>query len=193
MPKIILFSALAVALAMADEPPGALLTPGMQLVYESDGKENPPWAVVSVRDTVLGGMTQCRMITLRMDSTRPPDVRPWCARGDTLWAWHDATKSHRQLRPLGEGQRLWAQGARGSRMRYANRAAQEQTISGQSIPVVQVVMITDDSAGKEVRRLREFYAPGLATATSGVFEVPDSTVPGGWRMTTSFKLVRIVR
>jgi hypothetical protein len=192
MPKLILLSALALVFAF-DVPPGSLLTPGMQLVYEADGKENPPWTVVSARDTALGGMTACRAMSIRTDAARPADQRLWCARGDTLFTWDAATKTHRQLRPLAEGQRLWAQGARGSRMRYANRAAQEQTISGFNLNVVQVVMVTDDSTGKEIRRLREFYAPALATATSGVFEVPDSTVPGGWRMTTSFKLVRITR
>jgi hypothetical protein len=190
MPKLILFCALALVL-FADAPPGSLLTPGMQLVYEEDGEENRPWTVLHARDTVLGGMTQCRVIALQMDG-RATAPRLWCARGDTLWAWNGDTKTHAARRPLGEGQRVTLSGPRGTQFRYANRAVQEQTISGVQLKVVQVVMVTD-SAGKEIRRLREFYAPALATATSGVFEVPDSTVPGGWRMTTSFKLVRITR
>jgi hypothetical protein len=193
MPKTALLVALASLLGIAPEPPGALLTSGMQLVYEADGKENPPWTVESVKDTTIAGVTTCRAMVIRMDATRPPERRNWCTRGDSLLAWDAAAQAFRALRPLAEGMRVVVQGARGTMSRYSTRAAQEQIISGMQFNVVQTVVVTDDSSGKLIRRLREFYAPGLATATSGVFEVPDTTQPGGFRIQTSFKLVRIVR
>jgi hypothetical protein len=190
MPRFLLFVALAAAL-LADRP-GNQLTQGMQLVYSSGDTENPPWTILSVRDTVLGGMTSCRVVALTT-GTRPLERRLWCSRGDTLFAWDSAGSSHGVLRPIGEGMSVVASGARGNRLQYETRSALQQTVSGVTVDVIQTTLVTSDSARRPIQRLREFYAPSLATATSGIFEVPDSTVSGGWRTQTSFKLVRIVR
>ena len=166
----------------------------MQLVYESEGKESPPWLVVSVKDTSIAGIDECRVMVLKADPNRAEETRRWCARGDTLWTWDAASKSLKAIRPTGEGMNLQVIGANGSMSTYNTRSGIEQFVSGTRIPVVETVVTTRDSLRRTTRRLREFYAPGLATATSGVFEVPDSTPrSGGWRIVTSFKLVRIDR
>ena len=64
-------------------------------------------------------------------------------------------------------------------------------MSGIRVRVLETVVVTRDSTGRQVRRLREFYSPALATATSGVFEVPDSVRANNWLIQSSFKLVRI--
>jgi hypothetical protein len=62
------------------------------------------------------------------------------------------------------------------------------TVSGRVIPVLVTTVTTLDSLGRPVRRLRERYAIGLATATSGTFEIPDSGTTGVWRPQQMFEL-----
>ena len=42
-----------------------------------------------------------------------------------------------------------------------------------------------------MRRLRERYVLGLATALGGIFEVPDPARPGQWTVQQEFVLARI--
>ena len=189
MLKIVAILCFAV-FALVDSP-GSALTTGMQLVYSSADAESPPWKIVSVSDTTIGGMSSCRVIVLRMDSARPPERRNWCVSGDMLLSWDTTSRSLRPIRPVGEGMSLEVPGARGSRSSYTTRSALEQTVSGIRVRVLETVVVTRDSTGRQVRRLREFYSPALATATSGVFEVPDSVRANNWLIQSSFKLVRI--
>jgi hypothetical protein len=193
MPKIVAVLAFTVVALLAPDAPGSQLTTGARLYYESGGQEGPPWTIVSVNDTTLGGMTACRAIVLQMDAARPAERRNWCTRGDTLFAWDTSAKAHRPLRPIGEGMRMEVPIARGGVVRYETRSFLDQTVSGTPVKVIQTVVITRDSTGRPRRRLREFYAPGLATATSGVFEEPDTAQAEGWKIQSSFKLARIVR
>ena len=73
-------------------------------------------------------------------------------------------------------------------MRYETGAVAEEVIGGLRIAVVATTVTTIDSSGRPKRRLRERYAIGLATATGGVFEVPDATAPDGWRAEQAFEL-----
>ena len=59
--------------------------------------------------------------------------------------------------------------------------------------VVPTTVTTRDTTGRVLRRLRERFAVSLGTAVGGVFEVPDSSQAGGWRVEREFELVRIVR
>jgi hypothetical protein len=49
-------------------------------------------------------------------------------------------------------------------------------------------VLTLDSAGTAVRRLRERYAPALGTALWGAFEVPEGS---GWKVQQEFRLTAI--
>jgi len=189
MLKIVAFA----AVALMAESPGGLLTPGMQLVYSSGDQESPPVTVVSVSDTTIGALTSCRTIALNTGSGAPIEHRKWCIDADVLLAWDTVARALRPIRPVGEGMNLVVPGPSGRRSAFATRSPLEQTVSGIRVNVVETVVVTRDSAGRQVQRLREFFSPGLATATAGVFEVPDSTQRGGWRMQSSFKLVRITR
>ncbi len=75
------------------------------------------------------------------------------------------------------------------------RVSVESIATGQivltDIEVIPTTVTTGDSTGKVVRRLRERFSVALATATGGVFEVPDSTQATGWHTVRSFALVRI--
>jgi hypothetical protein len=77
------------------------------------------------------------------------------------------------------------------RVVFTTGAMETDTISAVPIPVVVTRVSTFDSSGRELRRLDERYAPGLLTATSGAFAVPDTARAGAWRVTTRFELVRI--
>jgi hypothetical protein len=59
------------------------------------------------------------------------------------------------------------------------------------IDVIPTTVTTFDSTGQIVRRLRERFSVALATATGGVFEVPDTTQSSGWRTIQRFELVAI--
>jgi hypothetical protein len=74
-------------------------------------------------------------------------------------------------------------------LRYETSAIERDRGDGFDVDVLPTVLLTLDSAGRPVRRLRERFSLGLATATSGAFEVPDSASPGGWRVTQEFVLI----
>src|SRR5690349_20435529 len=108
---------LAIALvgALLADAPGSLLTQGMQLVYSSGDQETPPWMITSVRDTTIGALSTCRVISIARP-TRPLETRQWCQGADMVLAWDTATKSLRPIRPIGEGMSLVVPGARGNRL-----------------------------------------------------------------------------
>jgi hypothetical protein len=182
---------LGLAAAVLGEPPGRLLAPGMQLTYSAAGVETPPWTIDRVADTTIAGVSQCRLIVVRIAPERAAESRPWCVRGDTLLVWDPALNAHRPLRPLGARMTMEIRGRAGSTSTYVTADAAVETISGLKVDVIPTAVTTRDSTGRLTRRLRERYAHGLATATGGVFEVADSTQPSGWRSTQAFELVRI--
>jgi len=77
---------------------------------------------------------------------------------------------------------------RGDTVHYATGDVAEETVSDRRLAVVHTTVTTVDSVGRPRRRLRERYAPSLATATGGRFEVPDAAAPGGWRVEQEFEL-----
>jgi hypothetical protein len=176
------------------QSPAADLRAGMQLVYASGGRENPAWLVEAVvHDTTLNGMSRCSAVTLRVNpAATAPERRMTCARNDSLFAWDSAGNSHRFVRPIGPRMTTEMQG-RTTVSTYETSGLSADTISGLATPVVLTTVTTRDSTRRVLRRLRERYAPGLGTATTGVFEVPDSTQSTGWRTERSFTLVRITR
>ena len=183
---------LAIAWHAIEESPGQLLSPGTQLVYSSGGRENPPWIVEAiVRDTTLGGIASCSVIHLRTSPTQQaPEVRAQCQRGDTLFAWDAASLAHRPLRPLGPAMSLEVRGRAGTTSTFETGARGVERIGAYEVPVIPTVVTTRDSAGRIVRRLRERFSIGLATATGGTFEVPDSASSQGWRTERAFELIR---
>jgi hypothetical protein len=121
----------------------------------------------------------------------PTDARTVCASGDTIFAWSPITRRWSAARVIAPGSTLEIRQARGGRVVVTTGASETDTISALAIPVVTTRISTFDSTGREVRRLDERYAPGLLTATSGAFAVPDTARAGEWRTTRRFELVRI--
>jgi hypothetical protein len=77
--------------------------------------------------------------------------------------------------------------ASGNVLEYeTDRVGLLRTGDGMDLPIVRTTILTRDSAGTIIRRLREDYAPTLLTAARGVFEEPDDE--GGWRTTRVFAL-----
>jgi hypothetical protein len=79
--------------------------------------------------------------------------------------------------------------ANGDTVRYTTEDNSYETISGMRLQVITTTVLTVDSLGQPKRRLRERYAVSLATATGGVFEVPDPNA--GWRAEQTFELTRM--
>ncbi len=187
---IVLAIAIIVALQGAAKP-GGLLRPGTVLVYSTGGVETS-WTIDSVAaDTTLGGRTGCVRLRLRTSpQQRESSVRAWCVDGATLTTWDDRTGAHRPARPAAAGSRLELKSGANT-VRFETGAMSVDTIGGVAIPVVPTVVVTRDSSGAAVRRLRERFSAGLLTATSGVFEVPDTSRSGAWREERRFTLVAI--
>ena len=177
------------------EPPGALLRPGMQLIYTSNDQEQPPWYLDSVRtDSTLRPGSACTILhqRRRAGQTQAEESR-LCLANDTLFSWNREAGEWRPQRPIGPGMFMEFTRPNGSRVRYEVGETAQDRVNGLSdpVPVVRTTVTTMDSVGRPVRRLRESYAIGLATATGGEFEVPDSTAPEGWRVEQRFKLREI--
>jgi hypothetical protein len=178
-----------------------MLQSGTQLVYSSDGAESPPWMIDSVvRDVSTGDRSGCVRIRLRLNPAQPTaDTRVHCVDSLTMLNWDARAGVARPARPLGANAQLDLPQANGVRNRFetAKPAVERlQVVRGSSrdsvtIDVIPTTMTTYDSTGKAIRRLRERFSIALATATGGVFEVPDSTQPGGWRVNRTFDLVLI--
>ena len=181
---------------------GSMLVRGMQLVYERDGAQSP-WTIDSVKPFTASGMNRCVRIWLRTTTTQAaPELRAHCADSATMFNWDERLERPRSVRPLSVGMLMEMRQANGTLVRYEASAPSVEHIRIErgpnadstatiSIDVIPTVVTTMDSTGKVVRRLRERFSVGLATATGGVFEVPDSTQASRWRPTLQFELVRI--
>jgi hypothetical protein len=173
----------------------------MQLVYASDGATSPPWTIDSTtRLITLGAPSHCVRLTLRTSPTQAtPEIRLHCVENGIMMTRDERSGMTRPARPLGARASLEIAQANGGRVRYETGDVSEERInvevSGAGmpnvIPVLPTTVTTFDSTGKVVRRLRERFSIGLATATGGTFEVPDSAQAGGWRVVRRFELVAI--
>jgi hypothetical protein len=189
------YAGLAVASLLAVQGQGGLqVVAGMELTYASNGTNAPPWRVESVeRDVALGGRTGCLRVRYFPGGPRPAaDVRLTCEFDGNLHAWNGSTSAWVPTRPLHSGGTLTTR-SNGAEHRYVVGDARVDTVSGHPIQVLETTMVTSDSVGRPIRRLRERYAPVLGTATWGVFEQPDSTAPGGWKVVQEFRIVHIKR
>jgi hypothetical protein len=121
-----------------------------------------------------------------------PDERVTCAVDGVMLAWDTAGRLWRASRPIAPNRSLDVPTPTGI-SKYSTAATREETINGVSLTVIETTVLTVDSAGRAVRRLRELYAPAIGTATWGAFEVPDPQADGGWRVVQEFRLVAIRR
>lgn len=182
-------------LFQADAPasPGSALRPGMTLVYESEGKPQPPWTVVAVTvDAPLKDGAACAIVQIRRGPAPadPPEVR-LCLEGGVLLQWSDAQKLWQPQRPVAAGRKLTLPRSNGEAVVYETGMASQATISGVLVPVVLTTVTTLDASGRPIRRLRERYATSLTTAIDGEFETADSSTVSGFRTTQSFVLREI--
>ena len=183
---------------------GGRLVPAMELVYASDGATSPPWTIDSIaRELRLGSSEHCVRIRLRTSPTQAtPETRTHCVQSMSMFNWDERTGQLRPARPLEPGVSLETQQPNGGRIRFETAAMEVERIPVESrstrepvapaaLEVLPTIVTTMDSTGKVVRRLRERFSIELATATGGVFEVPDSASTGGWRTVRRFELVAI--
>lgn len=172
-----------------------ILEPGMRLVYESNGQPGAPWVIEAVdRDLAIAGRTGCLRVRFAPGGPREgPEVRVTCEEDGMLLALDTVSGNWRRTRPLrGAGMMLNVPGARGRVTRYLTGAERDLTLDGFTLRAIETTVLTLDSAGVAIRRLREQFAPVIGTATWGAFEVPDSS-GGGWRVQQEFRLVAIRR
>jgi hypothetical protein len=178
------------------EPPGALLRPGMQLIYTSNGEDQAPWVIDSVRaNASLRPGSDCIILHQRRQpgQTTPEESR-LCLANDTLFSWNRERSEWVPQRPVRPGMVMEFVRTNGSKVRYEVGGTGQERVPGLSVdrvPVVFTTVTTTDSLGRPRRRLTELYAIGLATATAGEFEVPDSLEADGWRTEQRFKLREI--
>jgi len=166
----------------------------MELQYEANGVAGAPWRVELVeRGLSLGGRTGCLRVRFAAGGPRlVADERVTCEAGGVLYSWDTAGRTWRASRPVAPARTL-NQPTRTGAVQYSTAGASDEAISGLAVRVVETTVLTTDSAGRVVRRLRERFAPVLGTATWGEFEVPDSAAASGWRVTQEFRLVAIRR
>ena len=192
----ILVLTLAVIQVAPTDQPGSLLKPGMQLIYSSNDQDQPPWFIDSVRvDPSHRAGSSCVTFHQRRQSgqTEPEESR-LCLANDTLFNWNRERNEWRAQRPVGPGMVMEFVRPNGTRVRYEVGGTGQERVAGLAVdrvPVVMTTVTTMDSTGRPVRRLRELYSIGLATAIGGEFEVPDSTAAEGWRVEQRFKLREI--
>ena len=166
--------------------PGAALVPGLQLVYASGTDTQPVWTVDSVAFGVThGGRSECTRIVLRAGGPAA-EQRLLCRAADTLLTWSARANGWTPPRPVTPGVVVVVPRAAGGSVRFEATAAACESVGAARLATIATTVVTTDSTGRAVRRLRERYAPGLATAIGGAFEVPDST---GWRVEREFGLV----
>ena len=185
---------------------GSLLVPGMQLVYASDGVPSPPWTIDSVVRFAAEGRPGrapmgCVRIRLRISPTQASEARVHCLDSTTMVNLDERSGQSRPARPLLPGMSLELRQANGGlvsfetskdavdQIPFDNPSAEESPLW--AMDVLPTTVTTRDSTGTVVRRLRERFSVGLATATGGVFEVPDSTQATEWRTVRRFELVQI--
>ena len=171
-------------------PLGGDLRSGMELVYASNGRPQPPWFIESAQTgLMLEGRTGCARILLRRRlAPAQAEESRLCISGDTLFTWSARDSLWRPQRPVRPDMQMSFARPGGDTARYHTSQAGEEVVSGRRLRVIQTEVLTVDSLGRPKRRLRERYAPGLATATGGRFEVPDPSAPGGWRTEQEFEL-----
>ena len=174
------------------DQPGALLKPGMQLVYSSNGQDQPPWFMDSVRaDPSLRAGSSCVILHQRRQpgQTQPEESR-LCLAHDTLFSWNTERNEWRPQRPVRPGMVMEVTRANGSTVRYEVGGTGQERVAGLAapVPVVLTTVTTMDSLDRPVRRLQELYAVSLVTATGGEFSIPDSTAADGWKSQQRFKL-----
>ena len=180
--------------AMAQGSLASGLIDGMQLIYASDGRVQPPWVVDSVRTAQpLRPASQCAMVALRRRPSDPrPDRSKLCLAADTLYRWEAARNAWDPFRPVGPDMTLTLVRANGDTVRYETGALGEDMVSGQAVTVVSTTVTTVDRQGRPRLRVRERFAVSLATAVSGTFEAPDPSSPGHWVTRHTFTLREVV-
>jgi hypothetical protein len=106
-----------------------------------------------------------------------------------MYSWSDA-EGHVPLRPVAPGARFEKKGVVTATYETGQRTTDR--ISGHGFAVIPTtITIRDSASGQVLRRVRERFSVGLATATGGVFEIPDSTSAGGWRQVQRFELIHL--
>ena len=181
--------------APESRPLAGLLRDVTTLTYASDGALQAPWRVRHdgvLRQEIAGTSYCVRFVMQRGATASPADSSRLCVAGDTIFTV-ESSGAIRATRPVGPGMTLVVPTRLRGTAYYQTLSAATDTISGMAIPIVLTTVTTRDSLGRMVQRLTERYSPGLATATRGEFSVPDSTVPGGWRMRQVFELKSIER
>jgi hypothetical protein len=166
------------------------LRPGMQLVYASAGSDQAPWVIdVVERGLALKGDADCAKLGIRRRAGQTEaDESRLCVDRETLYAWDAKASGWIPQRPVGPNMQLTLPRPNGDTMRYETGALSDETIGAMQVQVVATTVTTLDSAGAPKRRLRERYAVALATATGGIFEVPDAAASTGWRTEQVFEL-----
>lgn len=181
--------------APESRPLAGLLRDVLSLTYASDGTLQLPWRVRhdGRLRREIGGTSYCvRFVMQRAAAPSPADSSRLCVAGDTIFTV-EPTGAVRATRPIGPGMTLIVPTRTKGTAHYQTLSAAADTISGIPIPIILTTVTTRDSVGRMVQRLTERFSPGLATATRGEFSVPDSTVPGGWRLRQVFELKSIQR
>jgi hypothetical protein len=165
------------------------LAAGTTLTYESEGTAQPPWHVDTVQfDATVGGRNGVRRVVLRLRPDAAPTPRAYAIEGDTLFAWSAASNQWRRERPLAARREIEVpQGANGDTARVTTGDSSHVQVGDRRMLILPTTFLTRNRAGRPVRRLTEEYAPSIATAVSGVFEVADSAT-GTWRVTQRFRL-----
>ena len=168
--------------------PGAALVPGLQLVYTSGADTQPVWTIDSVDwNRPHEGRGGCSRVVLRTGAPAV-DVRWLCRSGDTLLSWTARNKRWSPQRPLSHSVTLILPRPNGGHTTYDVAAVECDVVGDARIATVVTTIVQSDSAGRAVRRLRERYAPSLATATGGIFEVRNGDT---WEAERNFKLVAL--
>ena len=189
MIRVIAITGVVLWLGQAPTRPGAALTPGLELVYVNGADTQPMWTIDAVSwDRSHEGRSGCSHIVLRMGAPAA-DVRWLCRSGDTLLFWTARNNRWTAQRPLATGVSVILSRPGGGRNTFEAGAAACDVVGDARIATIATTVLTTDSTGRAVRRLRERYAPGLATATGGTFEVPDGD---GWKVEREFKLVALL-
>lgn len=172
--------------------PGHQLRAGMELVYRSDAGRQPPWVVDSIRmdQPGLPGAT-CSAVWLRRGSASTGGGERYCLLQDTLFRWNGRGARWDVARPVGPSMLWQTIQPNGDSVTYETAGEGQELIGGRSIDIVETTVTTVDGNGRRKARLRERYAVSLLTATGGVFESPDSTMPGAWGGQRSFELVEL--
>jgi hypothetical protein len=180
----------AMCIWMIQSPPrlGSALVPGMQLVYASGKDTQPAWTVDSVSlNLALQGREGCSRVVIDMQANTP-DERTLCRAGDTLVAWTPQTNSWTPQRSLGKTAAVVRPDRRGGRTTFEAEGTACESVGEARLLTVGTTVLSTDSAGKPIRRLRERYSLTLTTATSGTFELPDGK---GWKVDRDFRLVAL--